>query len=91
MNTKELRDLYDTLLDTGELYEVMPNALGIWEKDKTSFKNIQEEFDDIILHSDFNSTSLINDLSYEDDDDNGSSSFEPTEIDIPRFLQNKNF
>ncbi len=69
MNTKELRDLYDTLLDTGELYEVMPNASGIWEKDKTSFKNIQEEFDDIILHSDFNSTSLINDLSYEDDDD----------------------
>ena len=69
MNTKELRDLYDTLLDTGELYEVMPNALGTWEKDKTSFKNIQEEFDDIILHSDFNSTSLINDLSYEDDDD----------------------
>ena len=69
MDTKELRDLYDTLLDTGELYEVMPNALGIWEKDKTSFKNIQEEFDDIILHSDFNSTSLISDLSYEDDDD----------------------
>ena len=69
MNTKELRDLYDTLLDTGELYEVMPNASGIWEKDKTSFKNIQEEFDDIILHSDFNSTSLISDLSYEDDDD----------------------
>ena len=69
MNTKELRDLYDTLLDTGELYEVMRNALGIWEKDKTSFKNIQEEFDDIILHSDFNSTSLISDLNYEDDDD----------------------
>ena len=69
MNTKELRDLYDTLLDTGELYEVMPNALGIWEKDKIYFKNIQEEFDDIILHSDFNSTSLISDLSYEDDDD----------------------
>ena len=42
---------------------------GIWEKDKTSFKNIQEEFDDIILHSDFNSTSLISDLNYEDDDD----------------------
>ena len=68
MDTKELRDLYDTLLDTGELYEVMPNALGIWEKDKTSFKNIQEEFDDILLHSDSLDT-LFTDVNFEEDDD----------------------
>ena len=68
MNTKELRDLYDTLLDTGELYEVMPNALGIWEKDKTSFKNIQNEFDDLILHSDSLDT-LFTDVNFDEDDD----------------------
>ena len=68
MNTKELRDLYDTLLDTGELYEVMPNALGIWEKDKTSFRNIQNEFDDLILHSDSLDT-LFTDVNLDEDDD----------------------
>lgn len=68
MNTKELRDLYDTLLDTGELYEVMPNALGIWEKDKTSFRNIQNEFDDLILHSDSLDT-LFTDVNFDEDDD----------------------
>ena len=68
MDTKELRDLYDTLLDTGELYEVMPNALGVWEKDKASFRNIQDEFDDILLHSDSLDT-LFTDVNLNEDDD----------------------
>lgn len=49
MENKVLRDIYDTLLDTDELCEVMPNATGIWEKDKTLFKTIQEGLDEVLL------------------------------------------
>lgn len=42
MERTELREIYDTLLDTGELNEVMPGATGIWENDVTSFQIIQE-------------------------------------------------
>lgn len=48
MKRTELREIYDTLLDTGELYEVMPRATGIWEKDVTSFQIIQEGMDNAI-------------------------------------------
>ena len=42
------------------------------------------------MYDQMSTTRRTPEVSYEDDD-NGSSSFEPTEIDIPRFLQNKNF
>lgn len=45
MENKMLRDLYDTLLDTGDLQELMPEATGIWDKDKNKFKAIQEDLD----------------------------------------------
>ena len=48
MKRTELREIYDALLDTGELYEVMPRATGIWEKDVTSFQIIQEGMDNAI-------------------------------------------
>ena len=44
-----------------------------------------------VMYDQMSTTRRTPEVSYEDDDDNGSSSFEPTEIDIPRFLQNKNF
>ena len=43
-----------------------------------------------VMYDQMSTTRRTPEVSYEDDD-NGSSSFEPTEIDIPRFLQNKNF
>ena len=45
MDDKILRDIYDTILDSGDLNEVMPEATGIWEKDKKKFKIIQENLD----------------------------------------------
>ena len=44
-----------------------------------------------VMYDQMSTTRRTPEVSYEEDDDNGSSSFEPTEIDIPRFLQNKNF
>lgn len=41
MENKVLRDIYDTLLDTNELFELMPNAVGLWERDKAKFSEIQ--------------------------------------------------
>lgn len=48
-NTK-LRDLYDTFLDSGELKSVLPEASGIWEKDKTLFQSIYSNLDESLLH-----------------------------------------
>ena len=48
MDSKILRDIYDTLLDTGELSEVMPTATGIWEEDKGLFRAIQEGLDEAL-------------------------------------------
>lgn len=40
-----LRDLYDTFLDSGELMSILPEAKGIWEKDKKMFENIHSTMD----------------------------------------------
>lgn len=50
MDNKNLRDLYDTFLDSGELMLVMPEAKGIWEKDKTLFISIYSNLDESLLH-----------------------------------------
>jgi len=41
MSTK-LRDIYDSFLESDELYEVMPGAKGVWDDDKVEFKLIHE-------------------------------------------------
>lgn len=46
----KLRDLYDTFLDSGELNDVLPEATGIWIKDKTLFEAIYSNLDESILH-----------------------------------------
>lgn len=46
MKTRQLRELYDTLLDTGELFELLPDATGIWDKDKKMFKAIQDQLEE---------------------------------------------
>lgn len=48
----KLRDLYDTFLDSGELNDVLPEATGIWIKDKTLFEGIYSNLDESILHID---------------------------------------
>lgn len=44
-----LRTLYDTFLDSGELLEVFPEATGIWEKDKEVFEGIYSNLDTSLL------------------------------------------
>lgn len=39
------RTLYDTFLDSGELEAILPEATGIWEKDKKEFKKIQDSLE----------------------------------------------
>jgi hypothetical protein len=51
-NNTKLRDLYDTFLDSGELKTVLPEATGIWEKDKFLFESIYSNLDDSLLHFD---------------------------------------
>lgn len=50
MDNKNLRDIYDTFLDSGELMVVMPEAKGIWDKDKTLFTSIYSNLDESIVH-----------------------------------------
>lgn len=42
------RKLYDVLLNSGELYEVFPQATADWEKDKKQFILEQEELDNLL-------------------------------------------
>lgn len=42
MESRELRDIYDAMLETGEIFELLPNASGKWNEDKVEFKDIQE-------------------------------------------------
>lgn len=49
MDNKTLRIIYDTMLDSGDLDEVMPGASGIWEKDKLKFNQIQEDLDKSVM------------------------------------------
>lgn len=55
-----LRDLYDTFLDSGELETIMPGSTGIWEKDKTLFQSIYKNLDESLL-----------DLEIDEDEDGG--------------------
>lgn len=39
------KNLYDQLLKSGELFDVFPTALGIWEEDKKEFTELQDELE----------------------------------------------
>lgn len=41
MDKKEIKKIYDTLLETGELLDFMPEAKGVWRLDKGDFTLIQ--------------------------------------------------
>lgn len=66
MDNKNLRDIYDTFLDSGELMVVMPEAKGIWEKDRTLFSSIYSNLDESLLH--FNEDEEDEDDTYVEDD-----------------------
>lgn len=40
-----MHNLYKSMLDSGELFEVFPTLTGKWEKDKKSFIREQEELE----------------------------------------------
>ena len=61
MENKMLRDIYDTMLDSGDLEEVMPEATGIWENDKVKFAQIQDNLDDALIGKEREFQDLIDD------------------------------
>jgi hypothetical protein len=42
---KEYKELYDSLLSSGVLFDVLPGATGKWEEDRKCFVNVQDELD----------------------------------------------
>lgn len=42
MKTKVLKEIYLSLLESGDLYEFLPGAQGNWTEDKKTFIEIQE-------------------------------------------------
>jgi hypothetical protein len=44
----EIKKLYDSLLDSGELFEMFPEAKGEWTKDKKFFTTYYEDNQKII-------------------------------------------
>lgn len=41
------KKLYEVLLESGELQDFCPNMTGVWEKDKKSFIEQQEELESL--------------------------------------------
>ena len=64
-----LRTLYDTFLDSGELIEVFPEAVGIWEKDKDKFEVIYSNLDTSLLQPSLikDEDGEVEDIYWEDD------------------------
>lgn len=61
----EYRNLYEQLLKSGDLFEVLPEAVGDWDKDKKAFIKAQDELDYIT-----NTQALLEDdedLNYEEE------------------------
>jgi len=46
----DYKRLYDTLLETEELYLIFPSLSGDWEKDKTKFIKKQQQTERDVLH-----------------------------------------
>ena len=58
---KELRKYYDMLLEKGDLQEVCPTTVGVWEEDKLVFEAYYTELNDLV-------DKFENDGSIEDED-----------------------
>lgn len=41
----EYKKLYDNLLESGDLFDVFPDAVGEWSKDKKEFVDIQNQME----------------------------------------------
>ena len=52
MSKERFRNLYDSLLQTVELFVMFTGMTGDWEKDKNSFVKAQKELEDIINFKD---------------------------------------
>ena len=52
MSKERFRNLYDSLLQTDELFVMFTGMTGDWEKDKNSFIKAQKELEDIINFKD---------------------------------------
>lgn len=52
MSKERFRNLYDSLLQTDELFVMFVGMTGEWEKDKNSFIKTQKELEDIINFKD---------------------------------------
>lgn len=44
----KLKQLYLSLVESGDIFDVFPDATGEWNDDKKEFTKIQSEMDDII-------------------------------------------
>ena len=52
MSKERFRNLYDSLLQTDELFVMFTGMTGDWEKDKNKFVKAQKELEDIINFKD---------------------------------------
>jgi hypothetical protein len=52
MSAKELKLVYESLRDSGDLLDMYPNLTGEWKKDKPIFKQQYEYSTDFLLGSD---------------------------------------
>ena len=52
MNSKSYYNLYNALLESGELYDMFPNMAGDWFLDKEKFIKIQEQLEEDLLDFD---------------------------------------
>lgn len=69
MESKVLKNIYDSLSDDGGLLEVMPNATGIWEEDKHLFLLIQEGMDQALEGKDNIDTMALFASDYDEDEE----------------------
>ena len=60
MSKERFRNLYDSLLQTDELFVMFAGMTGEWEKDKNSFIKAQKELEDIINFKDVTDAEEIN-------------------------------
>lgn len=43
----QIREVYNNFLESGELFELLPNATGVWEKDKRAFQELKPRAQDV--------------------------------------------
>lgn len=60
------RKLYNAMLESGELIELMPDATGVWEEDKKTYTTICEQNEEDMEEGDEISITLLDE--YDEDD-----------------------